>query len=62
MTGRRGVSHEQACVRLVELANARGGEDNITLVIAEVAGLELLKPSSSETVTGTIEVVQEFDP
>jgi serine/threonine protein phosphatase PrpC len=56
------ASHEQACVRLVELANARGGEDNITLVIAEVAGLELAKPTSSETVTGTIEVVQEFDP
>ena len=56
------ASHEQACVRLVELANDRGGEDNITLVIAEVAGLELAKPTSSETVTGTIEVVQEFDP
>src|SRR6185503_7895618 len=55
-------SHEQACVRLVQLANARGGEDNITLVIAEVAGLELAKPASSEAVTGTIEVVQEFDP
>ena len=56
------ASHEQACVRLVQLANARGGEDNITLVIAEVAGLELAKPASSEAVTGTIEVVQEFDP
>ena len=54
-------SHEQACARLVELANARGGEDNITVVIAEVAGLELAKPTSSEAVTGTIEVVQEFD-
>jgi serine/threonine protein phosphatase PrpC len=56
------ANHEQACARLVELANARGGEDNITVVIAEVAGLELAKPSSSESVTETIEVVQEFDP
>jgi PPM family protein phosphatase len=56
------ASHEQTCVRLVDLANARGGEDNITVVIAEVAGLELAKPTASEAVTGTIEVVQEFDP
>jgi serine/threonine protein phosphatase PrpC len=57
-----GPSHEQACSRLVELANTRGGEDNITVVIAEVAGLDLAEVSSSETVTGTIEAVQEFDP
>ncbi|HET9531375.1 MAG TPA: protein phosphatase 2C domain-containing protein [Blastocatellia bacterium] len=56
------ASHEQACARLVEIANECGGEDNITVIIAEVAGLELAKPKSSEGVTGTIEVVQEFDP
>ncbi len=56
------ASHEQACARLIELANERGGEDNITLIIAEVAGLELAKPTSSEAVEGTIEVVQKFDP
>jgi len=55
------ASHEQACARLVELANARGGKDNITVVIAEVAGLELAKPAPSEAVTETIEVVQTFD-
>ena len=54
-------SHEQACAQLVGLANERGGEDNITVIIAEVAGLELAKPTSSEAVTGTIEVVQDFD-
>ena len=59
---REGPSHEQACSRLVELANARGGEDNITVVIAEVAGLELAQVSSAETVTETLEAVQEFDP
>jgi serine/threonine protein phosphatase PrpC len=57
-----GPSHEQVCARLVALANERGGEDNITVVLAEVAGLELAKPSSSETVTETIEAVQDFDP
>lgn len=56
------ATHEQACARLIELANERGGEDNITVIIAEVAGLELAKPTSSEAVTETIEVVQKFDP
>jgi hypothetical protein len=31
-------------------------------IIAEVAGLELAKPISSEALAGTIEIVQEFDP
>jgi PPM family protein phosphatase len=57
-----GPSHEQACARLVGLANERGGEDNITVIVAEVAGLELTKPISSETVTQTIEAIQDFDP
>jgi hypothetical protein len=34
----------------------------MTVVLAEVAGLELAKPSSSETVMETIEAVQDFDP
>ena len=33
--------------KLVELANARGGEDNITVVIAEVAGLGVRAPQAS---------------
>jgi PPM family protein phosphatase len=57
-----GPSHEQACDRLVGLANERGGEDNITVIIAEVAGLDLRKPISTETVTQTIEAIQDFDP
>ncbi len=57
-----GPSHEQACTRLVELANERGGEDNITVVLAEVAGLELQKPAPTEDVAEALETVQEFDP
>jgi serine/threonine protein phosphatase PrpC len=57
-----GPSHEDACARLVALANERGGEDNITVVLAEVSGLALEKPASSERVTSTLEPIQEFHP
>ena len=57
-----GPSHDRACARLVDLANERGGEDNITIIIAEVAGVDLKLPDASETVTETLESVQEFDP
>jgi PPM family protein phosphatase len=57
-----GPDHERACARLVELANERGGEDNITVILAEVAGLELRKPAPAESVAEALETVQEFDP
>jgi protein phosphatase len=59
---REGPTHERACARLVELANERGGEDNITVILAEVAGLDLKRPAPAETATATLETVQEFDP
>ncbi|MGH9942525.1 MAG: PP2C family protein-serine/threonine phosphatase [Pyrinomonadaceae bacterium] len=37
-----------ACERLVELANARGGEDNITVVLARFDGDPLAAPESDE--------------
>jgi serine/threonine protein phosphatase PrpC len=57
-----GPSHEAACAKLVALANERGGEDNITVIVAEVAGLGLEKATASETVASTLESVQEFTP
>ncbi len=36
------------CARLVELANARGGEDNVTVIVAEMWGEELHELRGSE--------------
>jgi serine/threonine protein phosphatase PrpC len=54
--------YEVACERFIELANARGGEDNITVVIGEVRGDTLPPPDPSESVTETLRAVQEFNP
>ena len=35
---------EDACAKLIELANERGGEDNITVLLARVTGEQLLAP------------------
>jgi serine/threonine protein phosphatase PrpC len=51
-------SLDAACKRLVELANARGGEDNITVVVAEMSGEGLPALSGEERVS--LETVQEF--
>jgi len=32
------LTPEEACAELVELANARGGPDNISIVVAELRG------------------------
>ena len=40
----------QACTRLIDLANERGGPDNITVVIARLDGEGLQEPSGDETV------------
>jgi serine/threonine protein phosphatase PrpC len=47
-----------ACTTLVELANARGGEDNITAVVAEMSGEGLPELSGEERIS--LETVQEF--
>lgn len=49
---------DAACTALVELANARGGEDNITVVVAEMSGEGLPKLSGEERIS--LETVQEF--
>jgi protein phosphatase len=40
----------EACTRLIDLANERGGPDNITVVIARLDGEGLQEPSGDETV------------
>ena len=49
-----------ACSRLVQLANERGGADNLTAVVAVFEDSSLAMPSPSETVTATFKVIRDF--
>jgi PPM family protein phosphatase len=53
-----------ACADLVTAANEAGGEDNITVVLAEVDGeaLPLPKEGDRDSCSGDIDTVQEFKP
>ncbi|HYL97362.1 MAG TPA: Stp1/IreP family PP2C-type Ser/Thr phosphatase [Blastocatellia bacterium] len=50
------------CRRLVEMANERGGEDNITVIIARFDGEALYSAaeSTNNTITGSFEILSEF--
>lgn len=50
-----------ACGNLIDLANERGGKDNITVVIAGVGG-SLSRPATGETIDDTFQVLASFDP
>jgi serine/threonine protein phosphatase PrpC len=50
-----------ACNRLVEIAKQRGGDDNITAIVAGVAG-DLPPQASGESIAETFFVQQEFRP
>ncbi len=52
---------QPGCVRLIDLANERGGEDNATAVIAHFDGKGLTGAPQGETVTSTFAVLQAFD-
>lgn len=56
----RASTPDAACRALVDLANERGGEDNITVVIAEVAGEGLELPREAESLTQTFQVLAEY--
>ncbi len=50
-----------ACETMIALANDRGGEDNETVIVADVLGEELPEVDEYETVTSTFEVLQAFE-
>jgi hypothetical protein len=45
----RARSLKEACDSLISLANKRGGEDNITVAVAQVSGGNLLSPSANDS-------------
>jgi PPM family protein phosphatase len=46
--------------QLVAAANAAGGPDNITIILAEVTGDGLAKPTKEETVAASVETIHTF--
>jgi hypothetical protein len=46
---------------MIALANERGGEDNETVIVADVLGEDLDEPVEFETVTSTFQILQAFD-
>jgi serine/threonine protein phosphatase PrpC len=52
---------DAACMHMVALAKKRGGEDNITVIVAGVSG-DLPPLVAGERISDTLEVLQEFDP
>ena len=52
-------SLSEACQRMIELANDRGGEDNITVVIAKFDGERLHSATQRDSITGTLKVLDK---
>lgn len=54
-------SLDQACTQMINLAKERGGEDNITLVVANFDGDGLIANPAPEELISHIEVISVFD-
>lgn len=52
---------EIATKQLIDLANERGGKDNITVVVAGIGG-GLVPPATGETIHDTFQVLTTFEP
>jgi serine/threonine protein phosphatase PrpC len=50
-----------ACRNLIELANARGGEDNITVVVGRFDGKALMSASERSSITGSMHALTPDD-
>jgi serine/threonine protein phosphatase PrpC len=50
-----------ACVRMIDLAKKRGGEDNVTAIVAGVDG-DLPQPRATEALSQTLHVLKDFKP
>jgi protein phosphatase len=48
-----------ACSRLIGLANERGGEDNITVIVARFDGEELHSAADSNSITGSFKILDQ---
>jgi protein phosphatase len=49
-----------ACARLIDLANDRGGTDNLTAIVARLDGRGLQSASADELMTATFDVLRAF--
>jgi serine/threonine protein phosphatase PrpC len=56
-----GPTIDDACRRMVALANERGGEDNITVILSHFSGSGLAQPPETTSVTGTLEKIHGFN-
>ena len=48
-----------SCRRLVEIANERGGEDNITVIMARFDGEALQTGTDSSSITGSFKAINQ---
>jgi serine/threonine protein phosphatase PrpC len=53
---------DAACAKLVDLPKARGGGDDVTVVVAGVGGGVLPASSAAEGVESTFEILESFEP
>jgi serine/threonine protein phosphatase PrpC len=52
---------DAACVQMIDLAKRRGGDDNITAIVAGVSG-DLPPLVAGERIEDTLQVLHEFEP